>query len=75
MPLLDKYPAKLREDLEMIATGESDALFDINKMRRHLEREELELQEELAKVRGVRRRFVGSIPLFSWQAFPSTPFS
>lgn len=51
MPLLDKYPARLREDLEEVASGDTDAVFDISRTRTLLQRQEKELQEELHRVR------------------------
>lgn len=50
MPLLDKYPACLREDLEAVAGGDAEAVFDIARTRRDLEIQERELKEELARV-------------------------
>jgi len=51
MPLLDKYPACLREDLEAVASGDADAVFDISSTRNQLLRDERELQDELTRVR------------------------
>ena len=50
MPLVDSFPQHLREDLEIVANGDLDSVFDISRVRKQLEQTKIELQDELARV-------------------------
>ncbi|CAI5463967.1 unnamed protein product [Closterium sp. Yama58-4] len=57
MPLMDRFPARLREDLEAVAGGGLDAVFDISRVRGQLERSRGELDEELRRVHALQAKF------------------
>ena len=50
MPLVDSFPQHLREDLEIVANGDLDSVFDISRVRKQLEKTKIELQDELTRV-------------------------
>ncbi|CAI7830157.1 unnamed protein product, partial [Closterium sp. NIES-54] len=87
MPLMDRFPARLREDLEAVAGGGLDAVFDISRVRGQLERSRGELDEELRRVEEVIRSALTTvfgpqhtlspalIQAFVSSAFPSGPTS
>lgn len=50
MPVVDKLPALLREDLESALEDDLDSIFDVTQMRRKLGHQKRELEIELKRV-------------------------
>ncbi|GJP38894.1 hypothetical protein CLOM_g7027 [Closterium sp. NIES-68] len=76
MPLMDRFPARLREDLEAVAGGGLDAVFDISRVRGQLERSRGELDEELRRVHALQAKFASihhSLSLIPSNATSASP--
>lgn len=50
MPVVDKLPALLREDLESALEDDLDSIFDVTQMRHKLGQQKRELEIELKRV-------------------------
>lgn len=51
MPIVDKLPALLRQDLESAFEEEFDSIFDVTQLRQSLGQKKRELEIELKRVR------------------------
>jgi predicted RecB family endonuclease len=50
MPVVEKFPALLRDDLEAAFEEDLDSVFDVVQARRALEQQRIELELEMKKV-------------------------
>jgi hypothetical protein len=57
MPMIDKFPGLLREHLEVAYEEDLDNVFDVGTVRRALEQQKDELDNELRRVRPRFERF------------------
>jgi hypothetical protein len=53
MPMIDKFPGLLREHLEVAYEEDLDNVFDVGAVRRALEQQKDELDNELRRVRRI----------------------
>lgn len=57
MPVVDKFPALLRDDLEVAFEEDLDSVFDVRQARRALERQKADLEFELKRVERLQQKF------------------
>eukprot|EP00252_Welwitschia_mirabilis_P024347 TRINITY_DN718_c0_g1_i3.p1 TRINITY_DN718_c0_g1~~TRINITY_DN718_c0_g1_i3.p1 ORF type:complete len:818 (-),score=163.91 TRINITY_DN718_c0_g1_i3:244-2697(-) len=57
MPVVDKFPALLREDLEATFEDDLDSVFDVANARLSLEKQKRDLENELRKVGKLKEKF------------------
>lgn len=57
MPVVDKFPALLREDLEVAFEEDLDNVFDVAQARRGLEQQKADLEFELKRVERLQEKF------------------
>ncbi|KAG0470966.1 hypothetical protein HPP92_015512 [Vanilla planifolia] len=57
MPVVDKLPTLLREDLESAFEDDLDTLFDITQLRSSLEQRKRELEIELKRIKRIKEKF------------------
>lgn len=73
MPLIDKFPAMLREDLESALSGDIDSVFDVAQTRRALEEGKADLELELRRVEKLQEKFANVHHHLSRQSTPPPP--
>ncbi|EFJ19523.1 hypothetical protein SELMODRAFT_110974 [Selaginella moellendorffii] len=59
MPVVDKFPALLREDLEVAFEEDLDRVFDVQQARQVLEHQRMDLEHELRRVERLQEKFAG----------------
>lgn len=57
MPVVDKFPALLRDDLEVAFEEDLDSVFDVAQARRALEQQKVDLEFELKRVERLQEKF------------------
>jgi hypothetical protein len=57
MPLIDDFPAVLREELERCYAEDLDGVFDVASVRKHLEQRQYHLDSELEQVKRLQTKF------------------
>eukprot|EP00250_Pteridium_aquilinum_P033868 c6523_g1_i1 orf=228-3032(+) len=57
MPVVDKFPALLRDDLEVAFEEDLDSVFDVAQARRALEQQKADLEFELKRVERLQEKF------------------
>ncbi|PWZ44616.1 Dynamin-like protein ARC5 [Zea mays] len=57
MPIVDKLPALLRQDLESAFEEELDSIFDVTQLRQSLGQKKRELEIELKRVKRLKEKF------------------
>ncbi|KAJ7560352.1 hypothetical protein O6H91_04G126000 [Diphasiastrum complanatum] len=57
MPVVDKFPALLREDLEVAFDKDIDNVFDVTQARQALEQQKSDLEHELRRVERLQEKF------------------
>ncbi|XP_020106778.1 dynamin-like protein ARC5 [Ananas comosus] len=57
MPVVDKLPALLREDLESALEDDLDSIFDVTQMRHKLGQQKRELEIELKRIQRLKEKF------------------
>ncbi|KAK3136256.1 hypothetical protein QOZ80_5BG0430500 [Eleusine coracana subsp. coracana] len=57
MPIVDKLPALLRQDLESAFGDELDSIFDVTQMRQSLGQRKRELEIELKQIKRLKEKF------------------
>ena len=57
MPVIDDFPAVLREELERCYAEDLDAVFDVASVRKHLEHRQQHLDSELEQVKRLQTKF------------------
>ncbi|TKW07227.1 hypothetical protein SEVIR_7G294000v4 [Setaria viridis] len=57
MPIVDKLPALLRQDLELAFEDELDSIFDVTQMRQSLGQKKRELEIEVKRIKRLKEKF------------------
>jgi hypothetical protein len=57
MPIVDKLPALLREDLESAFEDDLDSIFDVTQLRHSLGQRKRDLEIELKRIKRLKEKF------------------